>query len=181
MGRLRLGAAGQAWAGLLLTPMRELLPVAERVAALLTQHRETVAIAESSAGGLISAALLAVPGASAYFRGGAVLYTRASWRALRDYSDELFAGSTPATTANAALRARIIRERFETSWAIGETGATGPAGGRYGNPAGRGCFAVAGRVERAITLETGSDDRVANMYAFAGAALELLAGCIAER
>lgn len=159
--------------------MRELMPHAERVAALLMGRKETVAIAESSAGGLIAAALLAVPGASAYFVGGAVLYTRQSWHALKDYQDELFAGARPATEANALVRARIIRERFAADWGIGETGAAGPTGGRYGNAAGRTCLAVAGRVERASTLETGQAERVANMHAFAAAGLELLAECLA--
>ncbi len=159
--------------------MRELLPHAEKVAALLRQRKETVAVAESSAGGLISAALLAVPGASDYFRGGTVLYTRQSWHALKDFRDDLFAGARPATEANALVRARIMRERFAADWAIGETGAAGPTGGRYGNPAGLACIAVAGRVERASTIETGSADRAANMYAFAAAALTLLADSLA--
>ena len=155
--------------------MRDLLPYAEKAAALLKNHKETVAVAESSAGGLIAAALLAVPGASAYFLGGTVLYTRQAWHALKDFREELFAGTRPATEANAIIRARIIRERFAADWGIGETGVAGPTGGRYGNPAGLACLAVAGRVERAITLETGSNDRVANMHAFAAAALKLLA------
>jgi nicotinamide-nucleotide amidase len=155
--------------------MRELMPHAEKVAALLKKRKETVAVAESSAGGLIAAALLAVPGASAYFLGGAVVYTRASWRALRDFDDELFAGTRPATEPNALIRARIIRERFAADWGIGETGAAGPTGGRYGNPAGLACVAVVGRQERSFTVETGSSDRVANMHAFAAGALELLA------
>ena len=159
--------------------MRELMPHAEKVAALLKQRKETVAVAESSAGGLIAAALLAVPGASAYFLGGAVLYTRASWRALRDFEDEQFAGTRPATEANAQVRARLIRERFGADWGIGETGAAGPTGGRYGNPAGLACIAVAGKSERAVTIATGRDDRIDNMHAFAARALELLAQSLA--
>lgn len=159
--------------------MRELLPHAEKIAVLLKKRKETVAVAESSAGGLIAAALLAVPGASAYFVGGTVLYTRVAWRALKDFDDELFAGTRPSTEANALVRARIIRERFTADWGIGETGAAGPTGGRYGNPAGLACIAVAGRLERASTVETGSSDRVANMYAFAAGALELLAQSLA--
>lgn len=155
--------------------MRELLPHAEKVAALLKKRKETVAVAESSAGGLIAAALLAVPGASAYFAGGTVLYTRASWRVLKDFEDEMFTGATPATEANALVRARIVRECFGAVWGIGETGAAGPTGGRYGNPAGMACIAVAGGNERTSIVKTGSSDRVANMYAFAAGALELLA------
>ena len=159
--------------------MRELMPHAEKVAALLKQRKETVAVAESSAGGLIAAALLAVPGASAYFLGGAVLYTRAAWRALRDFEDEQFAGTRPATEANAQIRARLIRERFGADWGIGETGAAGPTGGRYGNPAGLACIAVAGKSECAVTIATGRDDRIDNMHAFAARALELLAQSLA--
>ena len=159
--------------------MRELMPHAEKVAALLKSRQQTVAIAESSAGGLIAAALLAVPGASAYFLGGTVFYTKKSWHVLRDFSDVEFAGTRAATEANALIRARLIRARFAVDWGIGETGAAGPTGGRYGNPAGLTCIAVAGAIERAITLETGSSDRVANMHAFAAGALELLAQSLA--
>jgi nicotinamide-nucleotide amidase len=155
--------------------MRELLTHAERVAALLKERNETVAVAESSAGGLITAALLAVPGASAYCLGGAVIYTPKAWYALRDFSKELLGGFRSATEDHALIRARIIRDRFGASWGLGETGASGPTGNRYGDPAGHACLAVSGRSERVITLETASDDRLANMHAFAAAALDLLA------
>lgn len=158
--------------------MRELLPRAERVAALLKARKETVAVAESSAGGLITAALLAVPGASAYCLGGSVIYTPQAWRAQRGYDKEKMPRSS--TQANALFRARFVRERFGASWGLGETGAAGPTGNRYGDPAGYACLAISGvkeqgTTEKAITLRTGSADRVANMHAFAAAALDLLA------
>lgn len=155
--------------------MRDLIPHAEKVAALLKARGETIAIAESSAGGLINAALLAVPGASAYCLGGAVIYTRKALLGLRDMHADMVQGMTPSTEAYALFKARAIRERFGADWGLAETGAAGPTGSRYGHPAGHACFAVAGRVERAATLETGSADRVANMHAFAAAALQLLA------
>jgi len=156
-------------------PMRELLPHAERVAALLKARGETVAVAESSAGGLITAALLAVPGASAYCLGGTVIYTRQAWHSLRDFREELLEGKRSATEGNALIRARLARERFAADWGIGETGATGPTGNRYGDPPGHACLAVSGRSERVITLKTGSNDRIGNMHVFAAAALDLLA------
>jgi len=159
--------------------MRELLPHAERVAALLKARSETIAIAESTTGGLIAAALLAVPGASAYFLGSDVLYTRKAWRTLRDYNDDLFGDTKSVTEPNALIRARFIRKSFGADWGVGETGAAGPAGNKYGNPAGATCFAVAGRVESARSLMTGSSDRIANMHAFAAATLVLLAECLA--
>ena len=155
--------------------MRELIPAAERIGALLKERKQTVAVAESSAGGLINAALLAVPGASAYCLGGHVIYTRQAWEALRDFNRDLLQGIRPATEQHALIRAQLIRDRFGADWGLGETGATGPTGNRYGDPAGHACFAVAGDTERIITVETGSADRVANMYAFAAAALKLFA------
>jgi nicotinamide-nucleotide amidase len=154
--------------------MQELLPLAERVAARLKARGETIAIAESSTGGLISAALLAVPGASAYFLGGGVIYTRHARRAFLDIPDPLPGGMRASTEPYATLLARTVRERTGASWGVGETGATGPTGNRYGDPAGHSAMAVAGAVERAVTLRTGSADRVDNMRAFARRALELL-------
>jgi PncC family amidohydrolase len=153
--------------------MRELMAHAERVAAILKERQETVAVAESSAGGLISATLLALPGASAYYLGGAVLYTRSSWEALRDFEEKELGGFRSSTEGNALVRARVARGRFGATWGIGEAGAAGPTGNRYGDPAGHACIAVAGRGERAKTVRTGSNDRVANMHAFTAAALEL--------
>ena len=159
--------------------MRELMPYAEQAAVLLKARKETIAVVESSAGGLIAAALLAVPGASAYFIGGAVMYTRQAWNAVRDFRDEELGGVRAATEIQALARARLARGRFGATWGIGETGAAGPAGNRYGDPAGHTCIAVAGPVERVITLKTGSNDRAANMHAFAAAALNLLAESLA--
>lgn len=154
--------------------MRELIPIAARIAAALRARRQTIAAAESAAGGLISAALLAQPGASAYFIGGGVLYTRRALLALRDTRPETYEGMRGATEAWAALLARTLRERCGADWAIGESGAAGPTGNRYGDAPGHACIAVTGPVERTRVVETGSDDRVGNMYAFANAALELL-------
>lgn len=154
--------------------MRELHPVAETLAALLKERRESVAVAESSAGGLIAAALLAQPGASAYFLGGAVVYTYAARRLFLDLPDAALAGIRPATEAYALLLARVVRQRLGATWGLAETGATGPTGNRYGDSPGHVCLAVAGPADRAITLETGRADRLANMHAFAAAALELL-------
>lgn len=154
--------------------MHSLLPLAEKIAALLKQRRETVAVAESSTGGLISAALLAVPGASKYFLGGAVVYTRTARAALLGITDAEMSGMRASTEPYALLCARRMRDKNGATWGLGETGATGPTGNRYGDAAGHTCIAVAGPLERAITLETGSADRVANMDAFAKRALELL-------
>jgi nicotinamide-nucleotide amidase len=153
--------------------MRELVAHAERIAALLKARKETVAVAESSTGGLITAALLAVPGASAYCIGGSVIYTRQAWDSLRDFDPRLLGGHRSSTEGNALVRARLARDRFRASWGIGETGAAGPTGNRYGDPAGHTCMAICGITEISRTVRTGSSDRLANMHAFTAAALSL--------
>ena len=154
--------------------MDESLGLAEQIGHLLTARKETIAIAESSAGGLISAALLAVPGASAYFLGGAVVYTRTARSALLDIPESALEGMRPSTEPYARLLARTARTRFGSTWSIAETGATGPTGNRYGDAPGHACIAIYGPLEISQTLETGSADRLQNMRAFAQAALSLL-------
>lgn len=155
--------------------MQELLPHARRAAAALKRRKETIAVGESSAGGLIVASLLAVPGASSYCRGGLVLYTRQAWLALKNMEADMLTGLTPATEAYALYQARTVRDRFAADWGLSETGAAGPTGNRYGNPAGHTCLALAGARDRAVTISTGGSDRLSNMYAFAAGALKLLA------
>ncbi|HEX2593531.1 MAG TPA: CinA family protein [Rhizomicrobium sp.] len=154
--------------------MRELLPLAEEVGEKLKARRETVSIAESSSGGLLSAVLLAVPGASKYFLGGAVVYTAKARVLLMDIPKEGVAGMRSASEPYAMLLARTARDRFGANWGLSETGAAGPTGNPYGDAAGHTCIAVAGEIETATTVETGDSDRVENMRAFTKAALELL-------
>jgi len=160
--------------------MDTLLPLAEKAAALLRAKKQHIAVAESSTGGLISSALLALPGASDYFLGGAVVYTVKSRQVFLGLGEADLVGMRASTEPYALLAARRVRERFGTDWAIGETGATGPTGNRYGDAPGHSCIAVVGAAaERAITIETGQSDRTANMRAFAAAALKLLAELLA--
>src|SRR6266852_1430501 len=151
--------------------MKELVEITEKIAARLIERRQTIAVAESSTGGLISAALLAVPGASAYFLGSAVVYTRDARRILMDIPDEAMKGIRSASEPYAKLLAGQMRARFAPDWGLSETGATG---NRYGDAAGHSCIGIAGLEPSAITLETGSADRLANMHVFASTALNFL-------
>ena len=157
--------------------MQTLLPLAAQLGARLKARGETIAIAESSTGGLVSAALLSVAGASAYFRGGSVIYTAHARSGFLDIPNPLPPPIERASTEPyALLLANTVRARLGATWGLGETGATGPTGNRYGDKSGHTCIAVTGPgFSRAITLETGIDDRVANMRAFGIRALELLA------
>jgi PncC family amidohydrolase len=150
------------------------LSIAAALGALLKERKQTVAVAESSAGGLISAALLAVPGASAYFLGGGVIYTQAARRGLLRVPDDAMKNVRSSTEAYAQIKAKTIRELVGATWGLAETGASGPTGNRYGDAAGHACIAVAGPVERVITVETRDADRERNMWAFTRAAPELL-------
>jgi nicotinamide-nucleotide amidase len=155
--------------------MRALLAAAERLGTRLRSRGERVAVVESSAGGLIATALLAQPGASAFFLGGAVVYTAEARAALLGITPAEMAGMRSATEPYALLLARRGRTRLGATWGLAETGAAGPAGNRYGDAAGHSCLAISGPAELVRTLETGVADRFANMQTFAAAALALLA------
>ena len=161
--------------------MPDLTSLAASLGALLKAQGHTVAVAESAAGGLISAALVAVPGASAYYLGGGVVYTQASRRGVLHMPDEAYAGMRASTEPYALLNARTIRDHLGATWGLAETGASGPTGNRYGDAAGHACIAVAGPVERTLTVETRVADREANMWMFTRAALELLEACLKAR
>lgn len=157
--------------------MHDILALGARAGALLKERRETVAIGETSAGGLISASLLAVPGASVYFAGGAITYSAKSITGLAGISLEQMRadGIRSSSEPYALLLATEIRARHgDVTWGVSETGAAGPNGNGYGDPSGHTCMAVVGANSRVVrTLRTGSDDRVENMWAFAEATLKL--------
>lgn len=159
--------------------MEGLLAAAGRLGERLRARGETVAVAESSAGGLIAAALLAEPGASAFFLGGAVVYTRQAREALLGITAAEMEGIRSASVPYALLLSRRLRARLGADWGLAETGASGPSGNRYGDAPGHACFAVSGVREVARTIETGSGARVANMRVFAATALALLDEMIA--
>jgi PncC family amidohydrolase len=158
--------------------MNDLTLLGQAAGALLKERKQTIAVAESSAGGLISAALLSVPGASAYFLGGGVIYTHEARRALLTLSDEVLTGIRASTEEYALRLARAVREKLGTTWGLSETGATGPTGNRYGDAAGHACIAVVGPVEQTLTVETRHGNRAMNMWSFTQTALELLESCL---
>ena len=151
-----------------MAPTTPLQTLANSVASLLKERGETLAVAESSSGGLVSAALLAVPGASAYFMGGSVVYTKTARDEFLQIDFDNHPGMRSASEPYALLLAKTSREKLGTTWGISETGASGPTGNPYGDDPGHTCVAVVGEtIESAITLETGLPDREANMQTFA--------------
>lgn len=161
-------------------PLPPLPELAARVAARLRERRETVAVAESSAGGLVAAALLAVPGASAYFLGGAVVYSRRAGKALLGLAPADLQGLRAETEAYAQLVATRVRDSHRASWGLGETGAAGPSDSPAGDPAGRACLAVVGAGTRCHTVFTGRTERGANMELFARHLLALFDECLQQ-
>jgi PncC family amidohydrolase len=145
--------------------------------ALLAERGETVAVAEGSAGGLVSAALLAVPGASNYYLGGVVAYTARANSTFLAGAVEAPEGMRGATEEFATYLAASAAARLGATWGIGEGGAAGPAN-RYGDPAGHAWVAVAGPAPSARHVLTGLDDRGENMVRFAEEALDLLVAMI---
>jgi len=158
--------------------MDSLAPTAERIAGLLRSRGESVAVAESSTGGLIAASLLAIPGASDYFLGAAVVYTVSARAGLLAITPDDMQGFRAASEPYARLLAERARDRLGAVWGLSETGAAGPTGNRYGDSAGHSCIAVSGPHSRVLTLETASTDRRGNMRIFALRALTALAEAI---
>jgi nicotinamide-nucleotide amidase len=153
--------------------MPSLVKMATPVGALLKERGQTVAVSESAAGGLVCAALLSVPGASAYFLGGASVYTQTARRGLLRFNDAK-SQMRGSTEEYAILAATTVQEILESDWAISESGAAGPTGNRYGDPAGHVALAVVGPANATRVVQTGNDDREENMWVFAQAALDLL-------
>ena len=141
---------------------------------VLKARGETIAVAESTTGGLISAGLLSVPGASAYFAGGAIIYTRASRKVFLDASSEKLRGVEPMSEEMAMFFAEAVRGKLSATWGIAELGIAGPAGSAYGYDAGSSVIAVSGPVQAAVRVNTGHNDRALNMEAFAEGAFQLL-------
>ncbi|MEE2877856.1 MAG: CinA family protein [Pseudomonadota bacterium] len=159
--------------------MQTLLPIAAEIGERLKARGQTVAISESSAGGLISAALLAQAGASAFYRGGGVIYTPQAFRGLMGLGRADIEGMRSSTEPYARVLARTIRGKLDADWGLCETGASGPSGNGYGDAAGHTCVALVGEdetgpLEISRTLETGLSDHEENMRRFAHEALELL-------
>ncbi len=155
--------------------MRDLAAMGAKAGSLLCARGERIAVAESSSGGLISAALLAVPGASTFYTAGGVIYTARALKGLLGVTrEQMPEGVRSSSEPYALFLAQTVRARHRADWGISETGAAGPTGNPYGDPAGHTCMAVAGTFNETLTLRTGSNDRVENMWAFAEAALALL-------
>lgn len=159
--------------------MDRLISLASTVGQQFKDRADTIAIAESSTGGLISAALLAVPGASGYFLGGGIIYTRDARRGLLNLPEDIIT-MRGATEEYALIAAKAIRDQLGATWGFCETGASGPSGNRYGDAPGHSCFALVGPFERSMTLETGLSERQENMWLFAEESLKFIEKSLAE-
>jgi len=145
----------------------------KEVSDVLKARGETIAVAESTTGGLISARLLSMPGASAYFLGGIIIYSRLSRKVFLDASAEKLDGVKPLSEEMALFFAKEVREKLSATWGIAELGLAGPTGA-YGYEAGNSVIAVSGPVEAAVRINTGHNDRARNMEEFTDRAFELL-------
>jgi PncC family amidohydrolase len=161
--------------------LRELHPQAARIAELLRLRGEKVAVADGATGGLIAASLLTVPGALDFFVGGGVVYSLRARDVLFALPREAYQGMRGASEDYALLQARAIRENFGADWGLAESGSVGGSSHPTGAPAGRSVAALVGSVgEVCAVIETGSDDRIANMAAFTRNALDLLERSLSE-
>jgi PncC family amidohydrolase len=114
-------------------PPDSLREIVQEVASLLKERKETISVAETAAGGLISATLLSYPGASGYYKGGLTLYTLESRMAFAGWTQETlktYSGPTPAIVAGLAEH---TRSTLGSTYAVSESGTAGPTGGTTKN------------------------------------------------
>jgi len=155
--------------------LENLHPIAAEIADALLARGEKIAVIDGATGGLVSAALLTVPGALRFYRGGGVLYSLQARDVLLGLERGAYQGMRSATEDYALLQARAVRDRFGADWGFAETGSAGASIHPMGVESGRSCAAVVGPgVERVRVTETGSDARIENMQAFTRAGLDLL-------
>ncbi|HEY7465108.1 MAG TPA: CinA family protein [Dehalococcoidia bacterium] len=154
--------------------------LAGEIASLLTSRGETVAVAEATTGGLTSAALLWVAGASRYYAGGGVTYTLNSRTALAGADPAQYVNYQGTTPEMIAHLAESMRQRLGATWCIAESGLAGPTPGRSGAPPGKTTIGVAGPVSRTQVFETGIADREANMVEFLTLSLRFLRDAIKD-
>jgi PncC family amidohydrolase len=161
--------------------LEQLAALGAEAGALLKARRQTIAVVDGSTGGLISASLLAMPGASAFYLGGGVIYTLKGRRMVLGHPPGSLRGYTSAQEDYALAQARLIRERYGSDWGIAETGASGGSSHPLGVASGTSAIGVVGPdgIEASVRITTGSDDRLANMQAFTRAALILLRDTLA--
>ncbi|WP_298466903.1 CinA family protein [uncultured Erythrobacter sp.] len=158
----------------------ELHPQASRIAALLRGRDEKIAVADGATGGMIAASLLTVPGALEFYVGGGIVYSFRARDVLFALPRGAYKGMRGATEDYAVLQARAIRDNFGAEWGIAESGSVGGSSHPSGAPAGQSVAAVVGPdgFERTAIVETSSDDRIANMWAFTRNTLNLLEGTL---
>ncbi|KAF2747002.1 hypothetical protein M011DRAFT_444800 [Sporormia fimetaria CBS 119925] len=157
-------------------PPEPLRDIVGEVAALLKERGETVSVAETVAGGLISSTLLSVPGASGYYQGGLTLYTLPSRLAYAGWTDANLQNYTGPTPEIVVGMAEHTRKTLGSTYCVSESGTAGPTGGKTRNRT-PGYVALAvvwegGKMTREV--ETGSNDRKGNMVRFAEEGLRLL-------
>ncbi|KAF2115543.1 competence/damage-inducible protein-like protein cinA [Lophiotrema nucula] len=155
-------------------PLREIV---QEVATLLKERKETISVAETAAGGLISATLLSFPGASGYYKGGLTLYTLESRIAFAGWTEANKVGYKGPTPDIVAGLADHTRKTLGSTYTVSESGTAGPAGGTTKNRT-PGYVALAVSSEKGTTtreVDTGKGtDREANMVAFAVEGLKLV-------
>lgn len=158
-------------------PPSAIRPILEEVTSLLKSRGETISIAETAAGGLISSSLLSTPGASKIYKGGLTVYTLPSRIAYAGWTKESIADYSGPTTDIVSGLAKHVRKDLESTYTISESGTAGPTGGSTPNRT-PGYVALAVDCDKGTftkELQTGlGEDRIANMVQFAVEALTFL-------
>jgi PncC family amidohydrolase len=151
-----------------------LVALAERLQGICLGRGTTVSLAESCTGGLVAAAITAVPGSSGYFLGGVVSYSNAAKEALLGVPSATLDTHGAVSAQVAKAMAIGARARFDSTLAVAVTGVAGPDGGSDEKPVGLTYVGLADRDGAEVRRFAFEGDRAANREAGTRAALEWL-------
>ncbi|MCK5251879.1 MAG: CinA family protein [Thermoplasmata archaeon] len=146
----------------------------EEIGRLLTQREETLAIAESLTGGLVTSRITDVPGSSAYLVEGVVAYANEAKETRLGVQEATLIAHGAVSEPVAREMAEGIRRRADTTWGISTTGIAGPTGDTEEKPLGLVYVAVAGPQGTMVRRNVFPGDRLAVKQASAEAVLALL-------
>jgi len=130
--------------------------ISREVSQLLWEMEKTVSTAESCTGGRVAEAIIAVPGASKYFKGGIISYVDEVKETLLGVSAEVLAEQTAVCEDVARLMVQGACKTLNTDYAIAATGIAGPTGGTKDIPVGT-IWLACGSPEKQVTMKVEED------------------------
>ena len=154
--------------------------ISREVSEILWETEKTVGTAESCTGGRIAEAIIAVPGASKYFKGGIISYVNEIKERLLNVDSQVLEEKTAVCEEVAMQMVKGACKALNTDYAIAATGVAGPTGGTKDIPVGT-IWLACGSLDRVVTLKVEEDHgRDINLAIATNKAMELFLNFLKE-